>query len=237
VESVLARWEKASQRCRTLDAKLTVFHYDAIFHGEYPTISRGRFYYEAPNVGRCEIRKGGNGKANDWSALPDVLIWTGKETLWIDGRKKQCQRFPSAQFRTLREMTEGKPPSFFEEVFSRIVRMERPQTLLPLAIDVRAADVRERFDVTIERNEDEIWLKAVPKQSADRTDYREIDVILNGKTWLTSAMRTISANGKDRVVFQFEDQKVNQRPIDRDELISPDLSGLTIGCVPTPMGH
>ena len=58
VDSVLAKWEEASRKCKTLDAKLTVFRYDGIFgDGRQPTITQGRFYYEAPNLGRYEIRK------------------------------------------------------------------------------------------------------------------------------------------------------------------------------------
>ena len=58
VDSVLAKWEEASQKCKTLDAKLTVWRYDDVFDRDHqPTITQGRFYYEAPNLGRYEIRK------------------------------------------------------------------------------------------------------------------------------------------------------------------------------------
>ena len=54
IESVLAKWEEASQKCRILDAELAVFEYDGLTRGP-PKISRGRLYYEAPNIGRFEI--------------------------------------------------------------------------------------------------------------------------------------------------------------------------------------
>ena len=58
VDSVLAKWEEASQKCKTLDAKLTVWRYDDVFDRDHqPTITQGRFYYKAPNLGRYEIRK------------------------------------------------------------------------------------------------------------------------------------------------------------------------------------
>ena len=62
VDSVLSKWEEASQKCKTLDAKLTVFSYDAVFDDGHPTITQGRFYYEAPNLGRYEIRKRESGQ-------------------------------------------------------------------------------------------------------------------------------------------------------------------------------
>jgi hypothetical protein len=113
-----------------------------------------------------------------------------------------------------------------------IVRLQRPQEAWPLLIDIRAADVRQRFDVTVEgRNNKEILLRALPKRSADAANYRDIWVILNAKTYLTSAVRHVQPNGRDRVVMQLEDQKINQRPSDRDQLIDPDLSGLKVTVV------
>jgi hypothetical protein len=58
--------------------------------------------------------------------------------------------------------------------------------------------------------------------------YCEIDVILNAKTYMTYATREILPNGIDRTVRVFSDQKVNERPTDRDQLIDPDLSGLRV---------
>ena len=86
VDSVLAKWEAASQMCKTLDAKLTVWKYDGVFGNGQPEVSYGRFYYEAPNQGRYEIWTGPEGKTNDWSTTSVAFIWNGKETLQIDGR-------------------------------------------------------------------------------------------------------------------------------------------------------
>jgi outer membrane lipoprotein-sorting protein len=222
VDSVLAKWEQSSQKCRTLDAKLTVFSYSE-FGQE---ISQGRFYYEAPNIGRYEIRKGGNGKVNDWSALREVLIWNAKETLWIDGSTRKCRRFSSKELLGQRDTSE----TFLGAIFAAIFRqLQRPQEGLPLVIDIRAAEVRERFDVTIERSDEAIWLKAIPKRTADKMLYREIGIILNAKTYLTSAIQLVDSSFKCRTVFEFTEPKVNQRPSDRDQLIAPDLSELEAG--------
>jgi hypothetical protein len=56
-------------------------------------------------------------------------------------------------------------------------------------------------------------------------------VILNTNTYLTSAIQVTTPNGIDRTVFVLHDQKVNQRPADRDQLINPDLSGLRVTSV------
>ncbi len=225
VESVLAKWEEASQKCRILDAKVVVFRYDS-FNGEQPKISQGRFYYEAPNIGRYEIREGGSGKVNDWPARQELCVWNGKETLWIDGRRRTCWRISSAEVQTLRRHSEDNWLASF--LATLVLRLQRPQEFVPLVIDIRAAEVRERFDVSIEQSDEEIWLKAVPKRRSEKTLYREIEVILNAKSHLTSAIQKVMLTGKDRMVFRLMEQKVNQRPSDRDQLIAPDLSGLEV---------
>lgn len=68
VDSVLAKWEAASRACKTLDAKFTTWKYDPVFGDGEPTIARGRFYYEAPNVGRYEIRESSDDTVNAWPA-------------------------------------------------------------------------------------------------------------------------------------------------------------------------
>jgi len=50
VDSVLAKWEEASQKCKTLDAKLTVWRYDQVFDRDHqPTITQGRMLAAAGN--------------------------------------------------------------------------------------------------------------------------------------------------------------------------------------------
>ena len=79
VDSVLSRWEEASQNCQTLDAKLIVYQYD-LFHDKQPAITQGRFYYEAPKRWTLRNReRSGQGTTNDWSNLRDVIIWRADE--------------------------------------------------------------------------------------------------------------------------------------------------------------
>ena len=230
VESVLAKWEEASQKCRSLDVKLTVFRYDDVFGGDQPKITQGRFYYEAPHTGRYEIWETTGGATNDWSHLSEAIIWKDKETLWIEGNTRLCTRFSTATMQSLLSKDESMTGGgWFQSFIHQLARrLQGPHQFLPLLVGIRAVEVRDRFDVTIERSGEEIVLKAVPKQPSDKAEYREIEVILNAKTYMTYATKVISPNGKDRTVCVFDDQKVNQRPSDRDQLIDPDLSGLRV---------
>ena len=138
--------------------------YDA-FTGERPNISQGRIYYEQPNIARYEIREGGNGKVNDWLALPEVWLWNGKETLWIDGRTRECRRYDWVDLQAMQGNAGRKSLLFFAPFLAPIiVRLQRPQEAWPLLIDIRAADMRQQFDVTVEgRNNKEILLRALPE--------------------------------------------------------------------------
>jgi hypothetical protein len=237
LDSVLAKWEEASQKCQSLDANLTVYRYDDVFRDRTTTM-QGRFYYEAPNKGRYEIRRGDPAKPNDWSEVSEVTIWTGDEVLWIDGNQRTCRRLSLAQLPKLDELPiaagGGSTSSGLFGFAARMIsfvyrRMLAPKDFLPLTIDILAAEVRERFSVTIARVDGvEIELRALPKRSPDTADYCEIDVILNAKTYMTYAVQTILPGGRERLVCVLNDQKVNHRPADRDQLLNPDLSGLRV---------
>ena len=143
VDSVLAKWEDASQKCKILDAKLTVWRYDHGFgHDHQPTITRGRFYYEAPNLGRYEIRESAKGATNDWSSISEAVIWTGKETLLIEGRTRHCTKFSALKMRSWLSQPEGENEGWLLGIFSHICRQvargfQEPQQLRALLIGIR----------------------------------------------------------------------------------------------------
>ena len=70
--------------------------------------------------------------------------------------------------------------------------LQGPQQCCLLLVAIRAAEVRERFEVTIDKSGEDIRLKAIPKRQADKTCFREIDVILSTKTYMTVATEVVS---------------------------------------------
>jgi hypothetical protein len=239
VESVLARWEEASHKCRTLDAKVTVFHYDDVFgQGDRPTITQGRFYYETPNIGRYETSAGGKGTPNDWLRVSEAIVWQGDKTLLINGPERTCWRFSPARLvqaaktQTAAVTADNAPSGFFAALGRALAQLQHalsgPREFLPLVIDIHADEVRERFHLTLEHGGEEILLKAVPNPSLGHACYREIGVILNAKTYLTHAIQVVLPGGKERVVYVLDDQKVNQTPDDRDQLLNPNLFGFRL---------
>jgi outer membrane lipoprotein-sorting protein len=243
IDSVLAKWEGASQKCRSLDAKVTRLRYAHVFgQGDRAIIARGRFYYEAPNMGCWEISEEGRGKPNDSSRV----VWKGDKTLWINEETRTCLTFSVAKLGELAKpptasATTGDAPSgsfaFFSHICGELSRalhyrreaLRDPREALPLVIDIHSAEVREWYSLTLDHSGEETLLKAVPKPSLGHGDYREIDVILNAKTYMTDAIQIVLPDSQQRVVFILDDQKVNQRPSDRDRLLNPDLSGFRVG--------
>jgi TIGR03009 family protein len=229
MESTLAQWENASQNCRCLDADVTIFRYD-VFSGDRPQVTRGRLYYEAPHVGRYEVwaneRKP---TANDWPNISEAIIWGEKETLWIDGRTRTCRKISVAKVQSYMETLESYGEAWWYSLFRQsALRALGPQQWFPLVIGIRASEIQERFNVAMKNTAGQLTLKAVPKQRLEKAEYREIDVILDSKTYLTYAVRVVSADGKDCTDFVFNGQRINEFPSDRNQLINPNLLGLRL---------
>ena len=229
VDSVLSKWEDASLKCKTLDAKLTIYQYDNVFDGNQPVITYGRFYYEAPNLGRYEIGKSPKRATNDWSSVSEAVIWTGKDMLWIEGDTRRCRKFSAATLQSFLSQPRDNRLGWLPE-FARgfAWRFQGPKQFYPLLIGISASEIRERFHVTLKKGGEDIFVGALPKRSADAARYSSIDVILSVQTYMTVATQTTSPDGRQRTVIELSDTMINQRPNDRDQLLAPDLAGLHV---------
>ena len=232
IDVVLAKWEAASQECRSLDAELTVFRYDVVFGDGRPEVLHGRLYFEAPDLGRYEIREKPGGATNDWGDVSEAMIWGKDAVFLVDGSRRECSKQSRAEVRSFVddgavEVLGGS--SWLAGFFRRLATPLRgPQYALPLLVGVRAADVRKRFDLAIEFQGEDILIGATQKPRSEEFDFGRIEVLLDAKTFMVQAMQVTAPNGRDRVVYVLDNQKINQRPKDRDELVAPDLSGLRV---------
>ena len=174
VESVLAKWEDASKKCRSLDAKVTVYRYDPVFRDNNPIISHGRVYYEAPNFARYEIgiEEGQHGKATgSWRSqeTPETIVWTDNGLFYIDHRDKTCRFSSSEGIQFARKRLEQMPENSVWERFCKKLsqailwptQFTKPDDVLFLNTDTHAK--QQRFDFTAENREGKIMVKAVPK--------------------------------------------------------------------------
>ncbi len=223
LDTVLAKWEAASDKCKTLDAKVTEFRYDGVFSPDRPTIQRGRFYYEAPNSGRFQLQ---SEHGSGWQGLSEAIIWNGEETLVIDGQGRVCQKISWKNWKSGKDVSEDDALGWFVAL---IHGLEHPtMTYLPLVVDIHGAEIRDRFKLSLEDRGEQILITAVPKKQGVASLYSEIQVLLNAKTWMTHAVQVRSPNHKDYTVIVLEYSKINERPKDRDQLLSPDLHSLEV---------
>lgn len=197
----------------------------------------GRFYYETPHAGFCQIWGSGEEAVSFASQDSETTIWRDQETLLLSGRAHTCAIYSRASLKPYLSgdglRSDNAWQRFFGTLGNAVARyLDSPQEAFPLMVDVRASDVRQRFDVTMERNGDEIVLKAVPKGSADKAVFRDIRVMLSAKTYMTRATEVNWSDGRSRVVCVLDDQRVNQRPKEHDALLAPDLSGFDVTRVP-----
>jgi hypothetical protein len=226
LDSVLEKWETASQECKILDAKLEFFRYDRVFSAEKPEMEYGRIYYESPTVSKIEIGKKPIDAAKDWSADEGTIIWNGAEGLRIDPKERTYVKMP---LKNIQDAWDQPLDGFFAKMAHAFILAAlpppRPQTLWPLMVDVRAEEIKKDFEVSFERSGDDVLIAAVPKKDTQpRIFHAKIRVLLDSKTFRTKAVQYINDSWNYSSVVLYE-QKYNEKPSDRDPLAVPDLSG------------
>lgn len=228
LDSVLEKWEKASQECKILDMKLALFQYDSTFPTAKPDRMYGRFYYEDPNTARLDFSKKSNFKTNEWSAIEDCIIWKGTEAQRISTKSHAYFQMPIDKIQEAQEQPIQGFWGFYAKLWTAMLPPPRPQSQFPFLVDVRTEDIRKQYDISFERNDNviggDILLTAIPKKSA-RSPFSDskIRVIFDSWSYRIKGIQYISSHGTLSVVPY--DQKFNEKPGDRDQLIEPDLSG------------
>jgi hypothetical protein len=215
---VLAKWEAATSKVKTLDANVLRWKYDAVFSPNQTSApDEGRFYYEAPNVGSLQI-KSRDRRLWSWKGLSEMCVWSGKDTLLIDGERRSCEKYV---------WPEKRDPSEAPFGFMGILDCIRfPCRVLPLTLMVHAAEIRDRYRTTVVEQPGQYLVTALPKKADEAIWNSKIECLVDSKTFLTTAVQVYSPNGKDRVVWELKESKINERAKDRDQLILPDLKGL-----------
>jgi len=224
LDTVLAKWEAATAKIKTLDARVYRWKYDSVFGSpnKEPLPEEGRFYYEAPQVGCLQIK---SDKRAAWKGLSEMIVWHEKDTLMFDGERRNCTKFVLPDSTT----RDWQPMDGFWPGFAAFLRaLQNPMSALPLTIDIHSAEIRERYVLTFQDQGDRYLIRAIPKKASAGASYCKIEVLVDSKTYLTAAIESISPNGKDRMVWMLADVKINERPTDRDQLLSPDLHGLVV---------
>jgi hypothetical protein len=224
LDSILAKWEAATAKIKTLDAKIYRRQYDSIFGSPNtkPESEEGRFYYEGPKSGCLQIKsKDGEG----WHGLSSMFVWRENELLMIDGPCCTCEKYvlPVARSR------DSNPnDSFICLLRNAFDSLRSPRNYLPFTVDVHVAEFKNDWELSLTDQRDPFLITARRKKTNSGFQYSRIDVRVDGKTYLTTAIRCFTPNGTDYIEWKFEDVKYNERPRDRERLLSPDLHGIEL---------
>lgn len=202
LQKVLVDWYNGTRTITKLTGTHSKYVYDLVFNVERR--GTGKFYYEAPDKGRIDIKpanvKGLKSPKKDkrtgrpfalQAAPAEKWLSNGKVILQVEPTKKKATRFPIPPKAQGRNIMDGP---------------------LPFLLGMPPQKALARYNLTIlVNNADQVRLQVKPKWKADAANYREAKVILNKKNrYLPSAVWMVDPPGSRETVFTFYEFEVNK---------------------------
>ncbi len=217
-DSILARWEQASRKHRSLDVAFQRVDRPG---PQGPEDRRhGRFYWEAPNRGFYHAGR------EIWG---DYLIWNDGRLRVVDVAKKSYYDFSHRQLQRMKKrMAALHQQSLWGRISTAVSSwpglLSDAADVLPLMTDMTADAVRQRFHVKWELRDDGILVTLMPKDPAEARRCNQLDLLLDRDSWEVTAQRMIDPAGHE-TIHTFDRTDINVPPADRDSLLLPDLDG------------
>ncbi len=190
LDAALARWEKESDGVKILTASFTLFEYGVAF-GAAPVAGQpaqpsrtyeGEIRFAAPDRGSYEITKGGD----------DRWMCDGKAIYEFNAKQKTLKEYRLPKELQGQAITNGP---------------------LPFVFGAKAEAMRKRYFmrvITPPDKDQQIWIEAWPRWQQDAANFHHVQVILDKKTMLPSAIRLYDPNPASNKVYLFkEGMKVN----------------------------
>jgi hypothetical protein len=215
--AVLESWTQTGRNIRSLHARVRRYQYDTI--SQIETRAHGRLYFEAPHQGLLALepmpvtaadkstRVRADGRPYDLiTCKHETLYWAQGTLTKINPARLEFERF-------------AVPQQFLQEGTVRTVgswdviwtMLGSPRRQLPGLIEVDAEVLANRFDWTIlSRDEKQILLTGRTVEHEERRHYSSLQVVLDGRTFLTKAIKTVDSSGTRETVHIFEDVRINE---------------------------
>jgi TIGR03009 family protein len=210
VDEILKQWELQSADVKTFDCKFERWEYDPVFGpGEdTPMIkSKGQLTYSKPDKGSFRV--------------DDIYRYTQRDPN-KPGEYVQQEEEVGEHW-----VCDGKAVYEYKHDKKQLVVQPLPKEMrgksivdgpLPFLFGAEAAKLKARYWIRSKQSDDAtIWLEAYPRTQADAANYHHVEVMLDRKTMLPSAIQVHMPNGRSRAVYMFQDQKKNAT---LDQLIS-----------------
>jgi hypothetical protein len=241
LESVLKKWSDAAAKIETIDAKVKQWSYNNTWKAV--DCREGRVYFE--KSGNCSFKTDSvTDKATREEQKKDgfeLLDPTTRHFVWFDNKcsiidhKKEhvstygLERAESVRLEVKRIKNEG---TFWEKLTcfgtGFIDLLSSPKNhLLPVLLENDVSLLQQRFEFKIltKPKLEEICLSATPKHDDDKANFDRIDILIDSRTNLPTAVQVIARGGKERNVSQLQEMHLNEKPTDCEELLQPKLDG------------
>ncbi|MCG8449456.1 MAG: TIGR03009 domain-containing protein [Pirellulales bacterium] len=202
VDQILQMWETESDKVKTFNCEFERWEYDAVFGpgNDIPSIkSVGQLTYSKPDKGSFKINEIRRYKQEDPQQPGDWVVQE-KEVgeHWVcDGKAIHEYRHDKKQL-----VVQPLPPEMRGTAI-----VDGP---LPFLFGAEAEKLKRRYWIRSKAsNETSIHLEAYPRFQADAANYHHVDVMLDRKKMMPTAIQVHMPNRQSRAVYMFRDETVN----------------------------
>jgi TIGR03009 family protein len=198
VDQILQMWENTSKDIKTFDSPFERWEYDPVFGpADVPGIkSKGQLSYSKPDKGSFKIS--------------EIERWVQKDPNKPGAYELQKQEVGEHW------VCDGKAIFQYNHEKKQLVVSPLPEQMrgqsivdgpLPFLFGAEAATLKARYWIRCkESTEKQIWLEAYPRRQEDAANYHHVDVMLNRKTMMPSAIQVHLPNGTQRSVYMFNEK-------------------------------
>lgn len=233
IRKVLQKWEEKTAYIKNIKGD----HHRIILNHTFKTEmqSRGRFFYEAPDKGRLEIepiklKEGTRSKRIDkkrnqpydlMTDRPETFIFDGKFYWEMDNEEKFAVQIS-------RDKSSEGELAFY-------ILLSRPSLVdfvCPCVLGGSADELEQRFNwkliKPLDADDRFIWLEAQPRWEQDLAVYQSINLRLDKRSFLPSAVKTTGVGGNLSRTYLFENLVVNEIDTSAENPFIPDLTGFEV---------
>jgi hypothetical protein len=212
VADVLTAWAAATRSIERAEIEFVRYEYDHV--GSIEKRSEGRFHFEGPDRGLYDRRAPAiaeNTESRRTQAdgtpyrieaeSPSVLCWDNQRVIVAYPEQRAYDELPLPKSNSILPAA-----SFTRQWYS----LAAPQTMLPATVDVHTADFLERFEwALLDHDEERLVLQGRPLSDEDQLEVFELQVVLDPKTHLAQATRSIPADRTREIVHVIKRFDVN----------------------------
>jgi TIGR03009 family protein len=218
LDELLIIWEQQSSKITRLRGQIFRYKYDSVYSVE--TRAAGAFWYESPDMGRIDFSPGDLTKPSDMKGLNDTpfvvqadgkqkWICTGKQVFIIDDDKHLFDKIDIPAQQQGKNIINGPLPFLFglkaeqakQRYYLSLGAMHWPQG--------RKVKLKDGTEQTFAP---QVHVVAVPKLEVDKREWSRAEVLLDGKTFIPTAIKLFNPQGTMETVYKLPPRgmKVNE---------------------------